>query len=91
MVCRPHEACSNTYAARMPYRSEHHDDFFFLAELRLAYLASVPENRDATVRMLRRAAVSVIILGVTGSMLLRVVPWPRVQSRCGTGSRTAAS
>ena len=38
MVCRPHEACSNSYAARMPYRSEHHDDFFYQAELRLHVL-----------------------------------------------------
>lgn len=38
MTCRPHEECSDAYAARLPYRSEHHDDFFYLSELRLHVL-----------------------------------------------------
>ena len=38
VVCRPSDTCSNTYSARMPYRSEQHDDFFYLAELRLHVL-----------------------------------------------------
>ena len=38
MLCRPHAVCSNSYAVRMPYRSEHHDDFFYLSELRLHVL-----------------------------------------------------
>ena len=41
IVCRPKSECSNAYATRMPYRTEYHDDFFYLSELRLHVLHAV--------------------------------------------------